>query len=87
MTQTPTQDLLEEDRIRITEIFQEDIAPRLLRMDARVGSICCEFAGSEFRNWVLQFNSSRFGLEVVDFFYDEDARTFDLPNLIEIKDH
>ena len=72
-------ELDEDDKFHITDVFHAKIAARLLRMDARIGNICCEFAGPQYRNWILEFKSSRWGLEIVDFDYDEDARSFDLP--------
>ena len=70
----------DDDRFHIIEIFQEEIADRLMRMDARIGNISCEFAGPQYRNWVAQFKSSRWGLEIVDFEYDENTRSFGLPS-------
>ncbi len=79
---------LEDDhKLHITERFEEDIAARLMQMDARCGNISCEFAGAEYRNWVLEFKSSRWGLEIVDFEYDEDTRSFNLPSPITILEH
>lgn len=80
-------ELEDDDKVHITEIFEEEIAERLLQMDARSGNISCEFAGSQYRNWVLQFKSSRWGLEIVDFEYDEDTRSFNLPSPITILEH
>ena len=77
-------ELDEDDKFHITDVFHGEIAARLLRMDARIGNICCEFAGPQYRNWILEFKSSRWGLEVVDFEYDEDARSFDLPSPVTI---
>ncbi len=80
-------ELDEDDKSHITEVFHADIAARLMRMDARIGNICCEFAGSRYRHWVLEFKSSRWGLEIVDFEYDKDARSFDLPSPISNLEH
>ena len=77
----------EDDKLHITDVFHGEVAARLLRMDARIGNICCEFAGSQYRNWILEFKSSRWGLEIVDFEYDKDARSFDLPSPITILEH
>ncbi|MCG6881256.1 MAG: hypothetical protein LJE96_19195 [Deltaproteobacteria bacterium] len=77
----------DDDRSHIIEIFQGEIADRLMRMDARVGNISCEFAGPQYRNWVVQFKSSRWGLEIVDFEYDENTRSFDLPSPFTILEH
>ena len=76
---------LEDDhKLHITECFEKDIAARLMQMDARCGNISCEFAGAQYRNWVLEFKSSRWGLEIVDFEYDEDTRSFNLPSPITL---
>ncbi len=72
-------DLDDDDRIHITEVFHEDVVPRLMMMDARIGNINCDFAGDQYRNWVLEFRSARSGLKIVDFEYDEDSRSFNLP--------
>ncbi len=72
------EELDDEDKIHITEVFREDVAPQLMRMHARIGNINCEFAGKEYRNWVIEFKSSRFGFEIVDFVYDENSRSFHL---------
>ena len=66
------------DRVHITGIFHEDIAPRLMKMGARTGSITCEFAGEQYKNWLITFKSARSGFKIVDFEYDEDARTIQL---------
>ena len=79
-------ELDDDDRIHITEIFHEDIVPRLMIMDARIGNINCEFAGEEYKNWVIEFRSSRSGFEIVDFEYDEDTRSFELPRPRLIRD-
>lgn len=70
--------LSDDDKIHIIGIFNEDIVPRLISMDARIGNISCEFAGDQYRNWVIEFRSNRFGLEIVGFEYDEDSRGFRL---------
>ncbi|EFK08507.1 conserved domain protein [delta proteobacterium NaphS2] len=77
----------DDDRIHITEIFENDIAARLMQMDAKCGNISCEFAGPQYRNWVIEFKSSRWGLEIVDFEYDENARSFGLPTPFVTLEH
>ena len=72
-------ELDDEDRINITEFFEEDIVPRLMMMHARNGTINCEFAGEEYKNWVIEFRSARSGLDIVNFEYDRDSRSFALP--------
>ena len=80
-------ELDDDDKIHISEIFQGDIAARLMQMDARSGNISCEFAGPQYRYWVIEFKSSRWGLEIVDFEYDEDTRSFNLPSPITLLEH
>lgn len=80
-------ELEDDDKVHIIKLFDEDIAAGLMQMDARSGNISCEFAGSQYRNWVLQFRSSRWGLEIVDFEYDEDTRSFNLPSPITLLEH
>ena len=72
-------ELDDDDRIHITEVFHEEVVPRLMMMDARIGNINCDFAGDQYKNWVLEFKSVRSGFEIVDFEYDEDSRSFSLP--------
>ena len=80
-------ELDDDDKIHISEIFQGDIAARLMQMDARSGNISCEFAGPQYRYWVIEFKSSRWGLEIVDFEYDEDTRSFNLPSPVTLLEH
>lgn len=76
----PDPELDDDDRIRISEIFQQDIVPKLLLMHARNGTICCEFAGEHYKCWVIEFRSSRAGLDIVGFEYDPNSRSFELPH-------
>jgi len=71
--------LAEDDRMHILQVFDEDVVPRLMRMDARIGNLNCAFAGKEYRNWVVEFKTNRSGFEIVDFEYDETSRTIPLP--------
>jgi len=73
-------DLEDEDKIRISEVFQEDIVPKLMMMHARNGTINCEFAGEAYKHWLVEFKSSRSGLDIVGFIYDPDSRSFPLPH-------
>ncbi len=72
-------ELDEEDRLLIREVFEKDIAPRLIMMHARTGTINCEFAGERYKHWLLEFRSNRSGLDIVRFEYDPDSRSFPLP--------
>ena len=74
----PKDVLDENDRLLITEIFYDDIEPRLIKMQARIGTLNCEFAGEQYKNWVMEFRSNRSGFEIVGFEYDENSRGFDL---------
>ena len=74
----PKNELDDDDRFHITEIFHEDVESRLMIMHARQGNINCEFAGAQYKNWVIEFRSTRFGFEIVDFEYDENSRSFEL---------
>ena len=68
----------DDDKAHIAEVFDEDVIPRLMIMQARAGNINCDFAGAEYKNWVIEFRTNRFGFEIVDFEYDEDSRSFEL---------
>ena len=67
-----------EDKARIAECFEEEVVPKLKRLHARVGTLCCDFAGKPYRNWVIHFRSAGCGFEIVDFQYEEDAVSMDL---------
>ncbi len=79
-------ELDDDDKVHIIEIFNEDIVPRLINMDARIGNINCNFAGEQYKNWVIEFRSIGSGFEIVDFEYDKDSRGFNLaPRQLLIK--
>ena len=71
-------ELDDEDKIYITEIFFEKIVTKLQRMDARIGTLNCDFAGDQYKNWNIHFKSKGPGFEIVDFEYDEDSYSFSL---------
>jgi hypothetical protein len=71
-------DLTDEDKDHIRGVFREDIVPRLVKLHARRGNIGCDFAGPEYRKWVIQFTSRGEDFEIVDFEYDEDGVGMDL---------
>lgn len=75
-----TLELDDDDRFQIAEAFYEDIVPRLMMMHARNGTINCEFAGEQYKNWVIQFKSNRSGLDIVAIEYDPNSRSFPLPH-------
>jgi len=74
----PKDKLDDDDKIHIIEKFHEEVVPRLMKMDARIGNITCEFAGVQYKNWLIEFRSNRSGFEIVGFEYDEDSRSIKL---------
>ena len=75
----PKDVLGEDDRMHITEVFYDTVETRLMKMQARIGTINCAFAGENYKNWVIEFRSIRSGFEIVGFEYDENSRSFNLP--------
>jgi hypothetical protein len=71
-------ELDDEDKVYITEVFFEKIVTKLQRMDARIGTLNCDFAGKGYGNWNIHFKSRGPGFEIVDFEYDEDSFGFNL---------
>ena len=71
-------DLDDEDKIYISELFFENIVPKLMRLSARIGTINCEFAGDKYKDWNLRFTSAGSGFDIVEFEYDEDGTGMDL---------
>lgn len=67
-----------DDKAFITEIFFEEIVKKLKRMDARIGTLNCDFAGDQYKSWNIHFKSKGPGFEIVDFEYDEDSYGFSL---------
>ena len=72
------QELSDEDQEHIRTVFHEEVVPKLVKLDARLGSLSCEFAGAQFRNWTIQFKSVGDGFDIVDFDYDEEGAGIDL---------
>jgi len=71
-------ELTDEEKSEIQEIFFEAIVPKLKKLDARLGTISCEFAGPRYANWMIQFRSRGEEFEIVDFEYDAEAAGIDL---------
>jgi hypothetical protein len=71
-------ELDDEDKALIGDIFYEEIMPKLLKLDARLGNLSCVFAGERYVHWILRFQSKGSGLEIVDFEYDEEADALDI---------
>jgi hypothetical protein len=71
-------ELDDDDRIRITDIFFEEVVAKLKKMDARIGTLNCDFAGEQYSKWNVHFKSKGSDFEIVDFEYDEDSCGFSL---------
>jgi hypothetical protein len=71
-------ELDDDDKAFITEIFFEEVVKKLKRIDARIGTLNCDFAGDQYKNWNITFKSKGPGFEIVDFEYDEDSYGFSL---------
>jgi hypothetical protein len=70
--------LTDEEKSEIQEIFSEEIVPKLRKLDARLGTISCEFAGPQYSKWMIQFRSRGEEFEIVDFEWDEQGCGIDL---------
>jgi hypothetical protein len=70
--------LTDEEKTEIQQLFSEEIVPKLKKLDARLGTISCEFAGPQYAKWMIQFKSRGEGFEIVDFEYDEKGAGIDL---------
>ena len=71
-------ELDDDDKAYIRDVFFEHIVPKLIKCDARLGNLSCEFAGEKYKNWMIQFQSKRSGFDIVEFEYDEDGESIDL---------
>ena len=71
-------ELGDEEKVLIQEVFYREIVPKLTWLHARNGVLSCEFAGSQYREWQIQFRSKGADFEIVDFEYDEDGCGIDL---------
>ena len=71
-------ELDDDDRDLITSRFFEEMVPKLRRLDARTGTLNCDFAGKQYRNWNIRFRSAGSGFDIVEFTYDEDGAGMDL---------
>ena len=81
MTNKEKQDVIfwelnEAEKIHITEIFLEKIAPKLHKLDARIGVLNCDFAGERYKKWNARFRSVREDFQIVEFEYDEEGSGF-----------
>ena len=72
------EELDDDGRAHIRMVFHRDVVPKLKKLDARLGTLECSFAGQRYRNWVLEFKSAGSDFEIIDFEYDADADSMDL---------
>jgi hypothetical protein len=70
--------LTDEEKSEIQEFFYEEIVPKLKKLNARLGTIGCEFAGPQYAKWMIQFRSRGEDFEIVDFEWDETGAGIDL---------
>jgi hypothetical protein len=71
-------ELSDEERDSIRALFFQEVVPKLIKLQARLGTISCEFADPKYSNWMIRFRSRGSDFELVDFEYDEDAASIDL---------
>ena len=75
----PPQDYLDDDdRAYITQIFDECIITKLRHLQARIGTLNCDFAGEQYKKWNILFRSAGADFAITDFEYDEDSDGMDL---------
>lgn len=66
------------DKAHISEVFSEQVVPKLLNLHARLGTLNCDFAGEQYKNWNIHFKSKGSDYEIVAFEYDEETCGIDL---------
>ena len=71
-------ELDDDDKFRITVMFHESVISKLLKLHARLGTINCDFAGDQYKNWNLHFKSVGSEFAIVDFEYDDESSSFSL---------
>ena len=74
----PPESLDEDQRLHISQVFEQEVVPRLKLRHARTGALCCGFAGSRYGNWLLYFRSRGPDFEITGFEYDKDASALKL---------
>ncbi len=71
-------DLDDDEKIFLSELFHEEIVPKLIRLGARLGTINCSFAGDKYQKWNICFKSIGSDFMISDFEFDEDGASIDL---------
>ena len=59
----------EDEKIFLSELFQEEIVPKLVRLG---------FAGEKYHEWNISFKSIGSDFMISDFEFDEDGASIDL---------
>ncbi|RLB13043.1 MAG: hypothetical protein DRG82_16395 [Deltaproteobacteria bacterium] len=72
------EELTEDDKFEIMTAFSENVVPKLKKLNARIGTLNCAFAGPRFKNWLVHFREKRSDFEITEFEYDENSRDMDL---------
>jgi hypothetical protein len=70
--------LPDEDKGYLTDLFYEQIVPKLIRLHGRNGVVGCEFAGPRYKHWQIHFKSRGEDFDIVNFEYDEEGCSLDL---------
>ena len=70
--------LTDEDRFHIMTVFSEEIIPKLKKLGARIGNVNCRFAGTQYRHWLIHFQSKKDDYQITEFEYDPDSESLDL---------
>ena len=78
-------DLDENDKALITEVFTEKMIPKLRFLNARIGTLNCEFAGKQYGNWIVHFRSLGDDFKIVEYEYDPDTSGLDLSRVLPEK--
>jgi hypothetical protein len=78
-------DINENDKAVIAEVFAEKMIPKLRFLNARIGTLNCEFAGRQYGNWIVHFRSSGDDFRIVEYEYDPDTSGLDLSRVLPEK--
>ena len=78
-------DIDENDKAIIAEVFAEKMIPKLRFLNARIGTLNCEFAGKQYGNWIVHFRSSRDDFRIVEYEFDPDTSGLDLSRVLPEK--
>lgn len=71
-------ELEDNDRAFISDLFFEQIVPKLNTLGARSGTVNCAFAGTRYKNWNILFHSMGSSFDIVEFEYDAEGTGMDL---------